>query len=236
MRRNAVHLNLDGGDGTGKATQAELLVKRMLKSKMPVRAYAFPRYATPTGRVTRQYLNGRFGDPTLVDPKLASSYYATDRLAAAPELWFDLQNGTNVVTDRYVSANLGHQGSKMDTREEREAFYRWVEELEYVENGIPRPDMNLILHIPAEVAVARMLKSRATLDKAETLEHQKRAEQTFLELAVLFPHEYKVIECVREDGYEFTEAEVHELVWAEASALTENARLAAMRSEAGVYS
>ena len=35
-----------------------------------------------------------------------------------------------VVCNRYVSANLAHQGCKIDEPDDREAFHRWVDKME----------------------------------------------------------------------------------------------------------
>src|SRR3989338_6050880 len=153
MKRGAF-IGIDGTDGSGKKTQAEKLLLRMRVQGFPVRSFAFPRYETPTGRKVKEYLSGALGPADKVDARTASRLYADDRKAAAPEIEETLASGTNVIADRYVAANMGHQGGKIEDPAARTAFFRWEEDLEYGTNGIPRPDLNVILHVPAETAVA----------------------------------------------------------------------------------
>ena len=47
-----------------------------------------------------------------VNPKVASLYYAADRLAHQPEVEYLINQGCNVILDRYVYSNSAHQGEK----------------------------------------------------------------------------------------------------------------------------
>lgn len=202
---------IDGTDGSGKATQTKLLIERMRAEGFPVQPFAFPRYDTPTGQRVKRYLAGEFGPPASLDPYQASPFYADDRKAAAPEIEACVAAGTNVVADRYVAANMGHQGSKIADPTERAAYFRWNEDLEYGTNRIPRPDLNLILHVPADVAVALIDARGNVKDGHENLAHLKAAEATFLEIAASFPG-FRLIECV-EDGRLLSRDEIHAKVW-----------------------
>ena len=122
-----------------------------------------------------------------------------------------LEAGKNLVADRYVSANMGHQGSKIDDPRKRMEFFRWNDELEYGLFGIPRPDLTVILHVPAEVSMELIKKRGNKTDGHETLQHLKNAEATYLEMPKLFPNTV-LIECYR-DGRLLSPAEIHELVW-----------------------
>jgi dTMP kinase len=208
---------LDGGDCSGKTEQAKLLVERIgRETGRPTGALSYPRYETLTGKVVKAYLDGAFGTPTKLDARQASMLYATDRWASFKEGDFAcLKRGEHLVTNRYVTANMGHQGSKIDDPAERAAFFAWADDLEHVFYGIPRPDLNIILHVPAEVSM-RLLASRGNVpDGHENIEHLRRAEATYLELAHTLPN-CALIECVK-DGELLSIPEVHELVWAEVS-------------------
>ena len=205
-------LVIDGTDGSGKATQTKLLIERMKAEGLPVQTFAFPRYETPTGRKVKQYLMGEFGPPASLDPYQASPFYADDRKAAAPEIEAALAAGDNVVADRYVAANMGHQGSKIAGQEARTAYFRWNDELEFGRNGIPRPDLNVILHVPAETAVSLIDRRGNAKDGHESdLGHLQRAEETYLEISRTFPG-FCIIECV-EDGILLSPEAIHAKVW-----------------------
>lgn len=205
---------IDGGDGSGKTEQARLLVARMRSEKLAVGEISFPRYETPTGNVVKAYLEGAFGEPTAIDAKQASTLYAIDRWAAFKQgVFAGLTEGEHLVANRYVASNMGHQGSKFDAVEDRRAFFAWNDALEHGTFGIPRPDLNIILHVPAEISM-RLITSRGNAqDGHETLAHLKRAEATYLEIAASFPG-FVLIECVR-NGELLPMPAIHELVWNE---------------------
>lgn len=210
--KRGTFLVIDGTDGSGKKTQTEKLILRMKVEGYPVATFAFPRYETPTGREVKRYLNGEFGPAVAMDPYRASEYYADDRKAAAAEIEGLLAKGVIVVADRYVAANMGHQGGKISDPAERTAFFAWLDALEYSKNGIPRPDMNIILHVPASVSISLIDSRGNAKDGHESdAEHLKRAEETFLEIARTFPG-FTVVECAPGSQL-LTIDEIHGRVW-----------------------
>ncbi len=210
-KKKGTFLVIDGTDGSGKATQTAKLIERLRREGHAVETITFPRYDTPTGMKIKEYLAGTYGDPTKVDAKSASMLYADDRRAAAPEIQKWLTAGRVVVADRYVASNMGHQGGKISDPEKRVAFFRWNEYLEYGMNRLPRPDLNVILHLPAEIGQARA-RARGALDGHEqSLDHLKAAETAYLEIASTFSG-FRVVECV-ENGRELNPDEIHDRVW-----------------------
>lgn len=215
---------IDGGDATGKTEQTRLLVERMKKEGRPVETVSFPRYDTPTGRVVKAYLDGAYGDPLQVEPQHASMLYAVDRWAALRTGAFDgLTRGVHLVANRYVASNMGHQGAKFHDAEARMAFFRWNDEMEHDDLDLPRPDLNVILHMPAEVSM-RLLAGRGNVpDGHENLEHLKRAEATYLEIARSYPN-CVLVECMRPGAPPAVEGllppeDIHELVWEQVRAV-----------------
>lgn len=207
---------LDGGDGSGKTVQTDLLIGRFQKEGRPARTVSYPRYHTPTGALVKSYLNGAFGPPMEVGAKQASIFYAMDRWASMREGDLaPLEQGVNMVANRYAASNMAHQGSKIVDPAERTAFFRWNDELEHVTYGIPRPDLNVILHVPADISISLIDGRGNVKDGHENVEHLRRAEATYLELARSFPN-FALIECVQ-DGVLLSREAIHELVWAEVS-------------------
>lgn len=212
---------IEGTDGSGKGEQTVRLAKRMKDSGMTVAPFDFPRYAEPSAWFVSQFLNGNFGTIDEVGPKTASLFYALDRYAAAPEIRKALTESDVVISNRYVASSLGHQGSKYDDVNERKKYFEWNNDLEYGINGIPKPDLNIILHIPAEIAQALVDKKmerqylsgkKRDIHEAD-IHHLKRAEETYKQLAELYPSDFTVVECV-ENGQLLSIDAVHEKVWA----------------------
>src|SRR3989339_472107 len=143
---------IDGIDGSGKSLQAELLINRLKKENYPVEIISFPQYGQKSAAAIEEYLNGLYGTAEEVGPHRASVLYAVDRFAAAPKIRNWLQENKIVIANRYVSSNMGHQGGKIKDNEERKKFFEWNDDLEYNIFGIPRPDLNIILHVTASIA------------------------------------------------------------------------------------
>lgn len=144
---------IDGIDGTGKATQAALLVERLKKEGKKVKTIDFPRYYDNFfGKLIGEYLAGKYGDFIEVDPHIASVLYAADRFESAPIIRKWLAQGFIVVADRYVSANQIHQGAKIDSSTGRKEFLHWLDKMEYGVFKIPKPDIIVYLDLPIELS------------------------------------------------------------------------------------
>lgn len=214
---------IEGTDGSGKTLQTELLVKHLQAENRPVQQISFPRYGERSAAVIEDYLNGKFGSSEEVGPYRASIFYAVDRYAASQQVKTWLDTGAIVIANRYVGSNMGHQGGKIQDLEERKKFFDWVYNLEYGIFQIPKPDINIILHVSAET-------SQSLVDKKESREylngkkrdihendllHLKNAESAYLNIAATFP-EFKLIEC-EENRILLTPEAIHQKIWSEIS-------------------
>lgn len=150
---------LEGLDGSGKGTQARLLLEELQKRGKPVRRITFPDYGSPSSALVKMYLAGEFGkEPDAVNPYAASAFYAVDRFASFRKGWqADYQNGTLILCDRYVTSNMVYQLGKLP-KSRWEEYLAWVEDLEYEKLGLPRPDQVIYLDMP--IAVSQKLISR----------------------------------------------------------------------------
>lgn len=212
-------ITIDGIDGSGKSIQTALLAKRCRKNKLPVAIISFPQYGRKSAAPIEEYLNGAYGTAREIGPWRASILYAVDRFAAAPKIRRWLKEGKIVIANRYVGSNLGHQGGKIKNAAERKKYFLWNDRLEYEIFGIPRPDLNIILHVPAKVAQKLVdqkgrreyLKGAKRDIHEDDLRHLKDAERTYLEISRLFTY-FKMIECAKNKAM-LTIPEIHEKIW-----------------------
>lgn len=136
------------------------------------------------------------GGADSVDPRVASLYYAADRLAHQPEIEYLINQGCNVVIDRYAYSNSAHQGGKKTTPEERNEVYEWNARLEFELLGLLPADLKLFLHMPTEYANLIKLNRPEKLDEHEkNPEHLYHAERAYLELVKKY--EFDTIECIK---------------------------------------
>ena len=217
---------LSGIDGSGKATQAGLLLQRIREAGREGEILDFPRYgANVFADMVSAYLRGEYGPAGNVDAHLASLMYAGDRWAARPQIEALLAAGAIVVCNRYVCANQAHQGGKIADADARRKFYTWVERLEFEVFSMPRPDLTILLHLPPEVA-QRLVDAKGHRDYVggsrrdaheASAGHLLNAARAHLELCESRPH-WARVDCVR-DGDLLSREEIAEKVWAHVAPL-----------------
>jgi dTMP kinase len=225
MSNRGKFIVIEGTDGSGKQTQAQLLVTRLQSQGLSVATFAFPQYGQKSAGAVEDYLAGHYGSPEQVGPYRASVLYAVDRFATGQKIQTALDSGQIVVCDRYVASNMGHQGSKIKDATERFNYYRWNMEFEFGLFDIPRPDQNIILHVPAEITL-ELIEQRGQAKDAHEADpnHLQAAERTYLEITRTFSG-YTLIECAPE-GQLLTREAIHELVWDQVRHLIEEPQLA----------
>ena len=208
---------IDGGDNVGKATQAELLMRLLVQDKYQVGVLDFPRYEKNTfGRLLKECLNGKCGDFLSFDPKIVATLYAVDRFETKKIITDWLEEGRIIVLDRYVSANMLHQGAKIPNEAERESFFQWLEHVEYEIFGMPKPDLVIYLSIPAEESeklLEYVSNIGAELDVADSdVEHQRKVFDT-AEYLMNRHDNWLSIKCMK-DGELRTREDIHEELYA----------------------
>ncbi|MCR4859873.1 MAG: thymidylate kinase [Bacteroidales bacterium] len=140
---------LEGLDGAGKSTQVRLF-KEYLEGVCPRLEYIhFPRYDAPVyGALIGKFLRGGFGSIESVHPQLVALLFAEDRRDAAPRIREVLRAGGTVLLDRYVYSNIAYQCAKLPAGDQSEALREWINNTEYGQFGLPRPDLNIFLDVP----------------------------------------------------------------------------------------
>jgi dTMP kinase len=210
-----IFIAIEGGDGSGKATQAGLLEEYLKAQGRPVFRVSFPRYDEDSAIYASRYLNGEYGeDPNAIHPDLASLPYAIDRFAAKPDIEAALAQPDGVViADRYVASNLAHQGTKFDSADARHQFYDEDKHLEFDILGIPRPDLSIVLIVPTDIAQANVDKkqTRSYTDRKRDIhegnsDHLERAKANYEELCKLYPTEFTAIQCTQDGAMRSIEA------------------------------
>jgi len=209
---------IDGTDGSGKATQAALLIERLKKEGYKVELADFPRYGKRSAAMVEDYLTGKFGKADEIGPYRASIFYAIDRYAASFELKKWLEERKIIISNRYVSSNMGHQAGKIKDEYHREKFLQWLEELEYEIFEIPKPNVNILLYVPPEIGQKLVDKKghrdyvggkKRDIHEAE-IQHLKNAAEAFQYVAKKYG--WIIVNCAP-DGKLKSKKEIHEIIW-----------------------
>jgi dTMP kinase len=215
---------IEGTDGSGKETQSRRLLERLAEAGIPTAYFDFPRHGEKPAAMVDNYLNGKYGPAAEVGSKAASVFYAVDRYDASFEIRKNLEEGKIVICNRYVSANMGHQGGKIKDRTARKEYLGWLEDLEYNIFGIPKPDLVVLLYVPYLIG-QELVRNKAKRDyivgsnmdihEADP-SHLKDAAVAFLEVAK--EKGWKVIDCAK-DGKILPIEEIHKMLWADVQEL-----------------
>jgi dTMP kinase len=149
-------ISVDGGDGTGKSTQAELLRRWLREQGHEVVACRDPG-STPLGESVRDILLHRHD--LHIHRRSEMLLYMAARAQMVEEVIRPaMEHGKTVVCDRYLLANVVYQGYGGGL----DVATLW--EVGRVATGGLMPDLTVVLDVPAEVAAARMARP---LDRME---------------------------------------------------------------------
>ena len=201
---------IEGTDCSGKETQTLLLEKKLNSLNISSKHLSFPMYDTPTGQIIascylgkEEYCDYLFKDnvkglfsegASNVDYLTSSLYYAADRRYNRDKIIDLLDNGVNVILDRYIYSNLAHQGGKIVNGEDRYKFYKKMELLEFEILEIPKPDKVIFLYVPYEAATVLKKNRKEAMDQhEENREHLINAEHAYFELADIY--KFDIINC-----------------------------------------
>ena len=91
--------------------------------------------------------------------------YAGDRKDASETISSWLGNGSIVLLDRYTYSNIAYQCAKLENHEQQKKLMRWILDLEFRHFGIPRPDLNIFLDVPASFTKSRLKAARKGEDR-----------------------------------------------------------------------
>ncbi|MDA0264122.1 MAG: dTMP kinase [Chloroflexi bacterium] len=141
----ACFIVFEGGDGSGKSTQARSLLRRMRRRGIQALHTREPG-GTPLGQALRSLLKS--GDPMTPISELMLFEAARAQLVEQVIRPF-LQQGGVVIADRFTSSTVAYQGYGRGLDREL------IERLNREATGGLEPDLTVLLDVPVETALAR---------------------------------------------------------------------------------
>lgn len=211
-------IDIEGADGSGKTEQAKRLYERLQADGRAAAYFDFPRYEeSRIGKLTGELLAGKHGDFMSASPYLSALPYAIDRAGVRDKLAAALAAGQIVVSNRYTPSNLAHQSAKLP-KDEQPALVEFIEDVEYGDLAIPKPDIIFYLSVPTDISSELIGKKekRAYLegesrDLAErNIAHQDRTRAAYLRLAE--EKGWHVIDCAP-SGTMRTMDDIQQEIW-----------------------
>ena len=200
---DGIFIAFEGGEGTGKSTQSQLLAAWLKQEGEEVVLSREPG-GTELGQELRKILLGH--ETGSINPRAEALLYAADRAHHVDSVIRPaLARQEVVICDRYMDSSVAYQGAgRILVPAEVARISRWATETLY-------PTLTILIDVPAVVGLSR-LKSLDRLE-AEPVEFHERVRQEFLQLAQLDPERYLVV-----DGTASVQ-EIHEAIIARVALL-----------------
>jgi dTMP kinase len=188
VTRPGLFITLEGGDGSGKTTQAERLGvwlagegRTILRTREPG--------GTEVGVEVREIVLHHRGD---IAPRAEALLYAADRAHhVATVVRPALERGDVVIQDRYIDSSVAYQGAgRVLDPEAVRRLSEWATE------GL-RPDLTILLDLDADAARGRLDEARTRYDRleAEASEFHDRVRSAYLGLAASEPERFLVVDA-----------------------------------------
>ena len=185
---HGLFIAFEGGEGSGKTTQARLIAIWLREIGYDVVTTHEPG-ATKVGMRLRALLLDTAH--TGMSPHAEALMYAADRAEhVASVIKPALDRGAVVISDRYVDSSLAYQGNG------RGLSGSDIAQLNSWATGGRMPDLTILLDAPPEAGLGRRTRSADRLE-AEPLEFHRRVRAGFLELARADPSRYLVLDATR---------------------------------------
>lgn len=184
-------ITLEGGEGTGKSTQAAMLALRLESQGLAVQLTREPG-GSPGAEIIRHVLLTGAAKPLGADVEAMLFAAARDDHVQCTILPA-LQSGRWVVCDRFADSTRVYQGvlGQVDQR--------LINVLERVSVGDLAPDLTVILDLPVEIGLERAKQRRgsAAADRfeGEGAESHEKLREAYLAIAAREPERCVVIDA-----------------------------------------
>ena len=179
-----VFIVFEGGEGIGKSTQSKLLQQWLEQEGEIVVLSREPGGSDLGIEIRKILLSHSTGE---ISPRAEALLYAADRAHHVFSVIRPaLAAGQVVISDRYFDSSIAYQGAgRVLEPGEVARISRWATESLF-------PTLTIIIDLPAEIGLAR-LKSKDRLESQPIAFHE-RVRQEFLQLALLDPERYFIVE------------------------------------------
>ncbi|MCW4023760.1 MAG: dTMP kinase [Candidatus Bathyarchaeota archaeon] len=188
MAKKGIFIVIEGLDGSGKTTQAKLLVEKLQKN------YEVIFTTEPsTGKIGSFIRSSYLYDNTRLPTEAEALLFSADRIEhCKAEIEPALNEGKVVVCDRYLYSTIAYQGSAGLSTD-------WIKT---INARALQPDFYIFLDVAPERVLERLQRKRSVM---ETLETQQKVRDVYLKFVekgdLVLVEGDKPIEAVAEELY-----------------------------------
>ena len=181
-------ITLEGGDGSGKSTQAAELETWLREQGREVVRTREPG-GTDVGIEIREIVLHHRGE---IAPRAEALLYAADRAHhISTKVRPALERGDVVIQDRFIDSSIAYQGAGRDLGIDE------VRDLSMWATGGLMPDLTILLDLDEDAARLRLDSARTRFDRLENeaASFHRRVREVYLELAAADPARFLVLDA-----------------------------------------
>jgi len=183
----ACFIVFEGGDGSGKSTQARSLLRRMRRRGVKV-LHTHEPGGTPLGQYLRRLLKSGHSMTPMSELMLFEA--ARAQLVDTVIKPF-LDQGGVVISDRFTSSTMAYQGYGRGLDREL------IERLNREATGGLEPDLTVLLDLPVETALARKGKGNEDNFDSAPVDFHRKIRRGYTALAAANPGGWLVLDGQR---------------------------------------
>lgn len=184
-------ITFEGGEGSGKSIQVEILASHLHEQGLPLVVTR-----EPGGSRIGEQIRAITHDQENVDLEPVTEAYLMAAARAqhvAQIIAPALEAGKIVICDRYVDSSIAYQGYG------RKLGAETIEKLNDLAVNAAIPDLTILLDVPVSIGIERRVKSRKSKDRLDLQEKSfyERVANGYRELARKYPRRYVVIDATK---------------------------------------
>ena len=169
MKSRGAFIVFEGIDRCGKSSQCKKLLSYLSNKNIKNKFYRFPNRESLTGKIINDYLTNKI---KVLDDRCIHLLFAANRHESKVDIINDLNNGINIICDRYSYSGIAYSSSK-EIKDDENMSLNWCKTSE---SGLPKPDLVLFLNLSVEEAQKR---GNYGDERYEKLEFQKKVKNAF---------------------------------------------------------
>ena len=201
----SLFITFEGGEGCGKTFQARALYRRLNRLAIPAFLTQEPG-GTPLGTKLSRWL--KWTDNLDISPLAELLLFNASRAQLVARVIHPrLKDNQVVICDRYTDSTTVYQGYG------RGLELATVEAINQVATQGLKPDLTILLDMPAEEGLARKGDKRADRFEQEDIDFHRRVRQGYLELAAAEPQRWLIVDARQ------PKSKVSEIIWQKVSNL-----------------
>jgi dTMP kinase len=182
----SLFITLEGPDGSGKTTQARLLVRHLERRGLTVLCLREPG-GTPVGEQIREVVLSK-NNPSIRHETEALLFSAARAQIVAELIRPALERGEIVLCDRYADSTFAYQGYGLGL--DLDALRTITR---FATRGLV-PDITFYIDVPVEAGIARKRRGETNRLDVKEIEYHERVRTGYLEMAHAEPERWIIVD------------------------------------------